>query len=65
MPRGPSGSTRLYDEREWTARSLKGEYPLLRGMNTTVEDEQNKRIFCYGGVAPGDKGSKPTSDFHV
>jgi hypothetical protein len=65
MPRGPSGSTRLSDEREWTSKSLKGEYPLLSSMNATVEDEQNKRIFFYGGIAPGDKGSNPTSDFHV
>ena len=69
MPRGSSGHsfhTRLSDEgAEWTARSLKGAYPPLSSQNQIVEDERSKRVFFYGGIAPGDEDNNPTADFHV
>jgi hypothetical protein len=50
---------------DWFVRRMDGKCPPFSDKASWMEDPRNRRIYAYGGLAPGDKSDIPTSDFYV
>lgn len=49
----------------WSVRRMDGKCPPFNDKAGWMEDPTNRRIYAYGGLAPGDESEIPTSDFYV
>lgn len=50
---------------DWTVRHMGGKFPPFNDKASWLDDPTNRRIYAYGGLAPGDESEIPTSDFYV
>lgn len=49
----------------WNVRQMGGKCPPFNDKAGWMHDPTNRRIYAYGGLAPGDESEIPTSDFYV
>ena len=50
---------------DWTVKYMGGKYPPFNDNAGWIHDPSNRRMYVYGGLAPGDESEIPTSDFYV
>jgi len=49
----------------WTVKHMGGKCPPFNDNAGWIHDPRNRRMYAYGGLAPGDESQIPTSDFYV
>jgi len=64
-PRRAIASNMAVGVPDWTVISMGGKCPPFNDKAAWMHDPTNRRIYAYGGLAPGDYSEIPTSDFYV
>jgi len=64
-PRRAIASNTAVGVPDWTVVSMGGKCPPFNDKAGWMHDPVNRRIYAYGGLAPGDDSDIPTSDFYV